>query len=107
MNVHKMYRYNYMKSDDLNGQALCLSITECLAEKVGGDERLVLAFFEVPSLMILDKINVNTLADLYGPETSDWKGKTIRLAPSTTSFLGETVKYIRICHERCDEIPID
>ena len=107
MNVHKMYRYNYMKSDDLNGQALCLSITECLAEKVVGDERLVLAFFEVPSLMILDKINVNTLADLYGPETSEWIGKTIRLAPSTTSFLGETVKYIRICHVRCDEIPFD
>ena len=102
-----MYRYNYMKSDDLNGQALCLSITECLAEKAEGDERLVLAFFEVPSLMIFDKINVNTLADLYGPETSEWKGKTIRLAPSTTSFLGEIVKNIRICHERCDEIPID
>ena len=107
MNVHKMYSYNYMKSDDLNGQALCLSITECLAEKAEGDERLVLAFFEVPSLMILDKINVNTLADLYGPETSEWIGKTIRLAPSTTSFLGETVKYIRICHVRCDEIPFD
>jgi hypothetical protein len=107
MNVHKMYRYNYMKSDDLNGQALCLSITECLAEKAGGDERLVLAFFEVPSLMILDKINVNTLADLYGPETSEWRGKVIKVTPSTTLFLGEIVKYIRICHERCDEIPID
>ena len=107
MNVHEMYRYNYMKSDDLNGQALCFSITECLAEKVGGDERLVLAFFEVPSLMILDKINVNTLADLYGPETSEWIGKTIRLAPSTTLFLGQVVKYVRICHERCDAIPID
>ena len=107
MNVHKMYRYNYMKSDDLNGQALYFSITECLAEKAEGDERLVLAFFEVPSLMILDKINVNTLADLYGPETSEWRGKVIKLAPSTTLFLGEIVKYIRICHERCDEIPID
>ena len=107
MNVHEMYRYNYMKSDDLNGQALCFSITECLAEKVGGDERLVLAFFEVPSLMILDKINVNTLADLYGPETSEWRGKVIKVTPSTTLFLGEIVKYLRICHERCDEIPID
>ena len=107
MNVHKMYRYNYMKSDDLNGQALCLSITECLAEKVGGDERLVLAFFEVPSLMILDRTNTNMLAELYGPETSEWIGKTIRLAPSTTLFLGQVVKYVRICHERCDAIPID
>jgi len=107
MNVHEMYRYNYMKSDDLNGQALCLSITECLAEKAEGDERLVLAFFEVPSLMILDKINVNTLADLYGPETKGWIGKVIKLAPSTTLFLGQVVKYVRICHERCDAIPID
>ena len=107
MNVHEMYRSDYMKSDDLNGQALCLSITECLAEKAGGDERLVLAFFEVPSLMILDRTNTNMLAELYGPETSEWGGKVIKLAPSTTLFLGEIVKYIRICHERCDEIPID
>ncbi len=107
MDYKEIYRSKFMKSDDLNGQALCLSITECLAEKAGGDERLVLAFFEVPSLMILDKINVNTLADLYGPETSEWRGKVIKVTPSTTLFLGEIVKYIRICHERCDEIPID
>ncbi|MBT7488500.1 MAG: hypothetical protein HN673_19215 [Rhodospirillales bacterium] len=107
MNVHEMYRSDYMKSDDLNGQALCLSITECLAEKAGGDERLVLAFFEVPSLMILDRTNTNMLAELYGPETSEWRGKVIKLAPSTTLFLGQVVKYIRICHERCDAIPID
>jgi hypothetical protein len=107
MNVLEMYRSNYMKSDSLNGQAFCFTITDCSAEKAGGDERLVLAFFEVPSLMILDKINVNTLADLYGPETSEWRGKVIKVTPSTTLFLGEIVKYVRICHERCDAIPID
>ena len=107
MNVHEMYRSNYMKSDSLNGQALYFSITECLAEKAEGDERLVLAFFEVPSLMILDRTNTNMLAELYGPETSEWRGKVIKLAPSTTLFLGQVVKYIRICHERCDAIPID
>ena len=57
--------------------------------------------------MILDRTNTNMLAELYGPETSEWGGKVIKLAPSTTLFLGEIVKYIRICHERCDEIPID
>ena len=108
MNVHEMYRSNYMKSDSLNGQAFCFTITDCSAEKVGeGEKRLVLAFLEVSSLMILDRTNTNMLAELYGPETSEWEGKVIKLAPSTTSFLGETVKYLRICHERCDEIPID
>jgi len=107
MNVHEMYRSNYMKSDSLNGQAFCFTITDCSAEKAEGDERLVLAFFEVSSLMILDRTNTNMLAELYGPETSEWGGKVIKLAPSTTLFLGEIVKYIRICHERCDEIPID
>ena len=108
MNVNEMYRSNYLTSDSLNGQAFCFTITDCSAEKVGESEkRLVLAFLEVSSLMILDKINVNTLADLYGPETSEWRGKVIKVTPSTTLFLGEIVKYIRICHERCDEIPID
>ena len=108
MNVLEMYRSNYMKSDDLNGQAFCFTITDCSAEKMGGGEkRLVLAFLEVSSLMILDRTNTNMLAELYGPETSEWIGKVIKLAPSTTLFLGEIVKYNRICHERCDEIPID
>jgi hypothetical protein len=108
MNVHKMYRYNYMKLDDLSGQAFCFTITDCSAEKVGeGEKRLVLAFLEVSSLMILDRTNTNMLAELYGPETSEWIGKVIKLAPSTTLFLGQVVKYVRICHERCDAIPID
>ena len=107
MNVHEMYRSNYMRSDSLNGQAFCFTITDCSAEKAEGDERLVLAFFEVSSLMILDRTNTNMLAELYGPETSEWIGKVIKLAPSTTLFLGQVVKYVRICHERCDAIPID
>jgi hypothetical protein len=107
MNVHEMYRSDYMKADSLNGQAFCFTITDCSAEKAEGDERLVLAFFEVSSLMILDRTNTNMLAELYGPETSEWIGKVIKLAPSTTLFLGQVVKYVRICHERCDAIPID
>ena len=103
-----MYRSSYLKSDDLNGQAFCFTITDCSAEKVGeGEKRLVLAFLEVSSLMILDRTNTNMLAELYGPETSEWRGKVIKLAPSTTLFLGQVVKYVRICHERCDAIPID
>jgi hypothetical protein len=107
MNVNEMYRSDYMKADSLNGQAFCFTITDCSAEKAEGDERLVLAFFEVSSLMILDRTNTNMLAELYGPETSEWIGKVIKLAPSTTLFLGQVVKYVRICHERCDAIPID
>ena len=108
MNVLEMYRSSYLKSDDLNGQAFCFTITDCSAEKVGeGEKRLVLAFLEVSSLMILDRTNTNMLAELYGPETSEWIGKVIKLAPSTTLFLGQVVKYVRICHERCDAIPID
>ena len=108
MNVLEMYRSNYMKSDSLNGQAFCFTITDCSTEKVGeGEKRLVLAFLEVSSLMILDRTNTNMLAELYGPETSEWIGKVIKLAPSTTLFLGQVVKYVRICHERCDAIPID
>ncbi len=107
MNVHEMYRSDYMRSDSFNGQAFCFTITDCSAEKAEGDERLVLAFFEVSSLMILDRTNTNMLAELYGPETSEWIGKVIKLAPSTTLFLGQVVKYVRICHERCDAIPID
>jgi hypothetical protein len=89
-----------MKADDLKGRTAKYTIVDCTAEVVGEDKRLVLAFSDNDRPLVLNKTNANSLAELYGPETSEWEGKAIKLVPSTTSFQGKMVKCIRISPEQ-------
>ena len=102
MNVNEIYRSSYMKADDLKGRTGKYTITACTAEKVGDDERLVLAFSENDRPLVLNKTNATTLAEIYGPETGEWEGKAIKLVPSTTSYQGKMVKCIRISPEKVE-----
>jgi hypothetical protein len=89
-----------MKADDLNGRTAKHTIVGCTAEVVGEDKKLVLAFSTDDMPLVLNKTNATTLAELYGPETSEWEGKAIKLVPSTTSYQGKMVKCIRISPEQ-------
>ena len=100
MNIKDIYRSTYMKADDLSGRTAKHTISGCTAEKVGEEEKLVLAFSDNDRPLVLNKTNANSLAELYGPETSEWEGKAIKLVPSTTSYQGKMVKCIRISPER-------
>ena len=100
MQYTDIYRSAYLKAEDLSGRTAKHTISGCTAEKVGEDERLVLAFSENDRPLVLNKTNANMLAELYGPETNAWEGKAIKLVPSTTSYQGQTVKCIRISPEQ-------
>ena len=89
-----------MKADDLGGRTAKHTISACKAEVVGEDKKLVLVFSNEDTSLVLNKTNATTLAELYGPETSEWEGKAIKLVPSTTSYQGKMVKCIRISPER-------
>jgi len=102
MNVNEIYRSSYMKADDLNDRTAKYTISACKAEVVGEDKKLVLAFSNNDMPLVLNKTNATTLAELYGPETSEWEGKAIKLVPSTTSYQGKMVKCIRISPEKVE-----
>ena len=91
-----------MKADDLKGRTAKRTISGCTAEVVGEDKKLVLAFSNKDMPLVLNKTNATTLAELYGPETSEWEGKVIKLVPSTTSYQGQMVKCIRISPEKVE-----
>ena len=91
-----------MKADDHNDRTAKYTISSCKAEVVGEDKKLVLAFSNNDMPLVLNKTNATTLAELYGPETSEWEGKAIKLVPSTTSFQGKMVKCIRISPEKVE-----
>ena len=91
-----------MKADDLSGRTAKHTISGCTAEKVGEEEKLVLAFSGNDRPLVLNKTNATTLAELYGPETGGWEGKAIKLIPSDTSYQGKMVKCIRISPEKVE-----
>jgi hypothetical protein len=102
MQYTDIYRSSYMKADDLKGRTAKHTISACKAEVVGEDKKLVLAFSNEDTPLVLNKTNATTLAELYGPETSEWEGKAIKLVPSTTPYQGKTLKCIRISPEKVE-----
>ena len=88
-----------MKSDDLNGRYATYTVSGCLAEDVGDNTKLVLAFSETDRPLVLNTTNATTMAELHGSETDSWEGKKVKLVPATTQYQGKLVKCTRISPE--------
>ena len=99
MDYKEIYRSKYMKADDLNGRSATYTVSGCIAEDVGDDRKLVLAFSETDKPLVLNKTNAQTMAELHGPETDGWASKQIKLVPATTQYQGKIVKCTRISPE--------
>jgi hypothetical protein len=99
MDYKEIYRSKYMKADDLNGRSATYTVSGCIAEDVGDDRKLVLAFSETDKPLVLNTTNATTMAELHGPETDGWEGKKVKLVPATTQFQGKLVKCTRISPE--------
>ena len=99
MDYKEIYRSKFMKADDLNGRSATYTVNGCTAEDVGDDTKLVLAFSEIDRPLVLNRTNVTTMAELFGPETDSWGGKKVKLLPATTQYQGKLVKCTRISPE--------
>jgi hypothetical protein len=99
MDYKEIYRSKYMKADDLNGRSATYTVSGCIAEDVGDDRKLVLAFSETDKPLVLNTTNATTMAELHGPETDGWEGKKVKLVPATTQYQGKLVKRTRISPE--------
>ena len=99
MDYKEIYRSKYMKADDLNGRSATYTVSGCIAEDVGDDRKLVLAFSETDKPLVLNTTNATTMAELHGPETDEWEGEKVKLVPATTQYQGKLVKCTRISPE--------
>lgn len=96
MKLSEAFPSNFLKSEDLNGRDVMLTIQSASMEKVGNDNRLVLTFNGTQKSMICNKTNANRIAFLYGDETDDWRGKQIIVTSEFVEFQGRTVKGLRV-----------
>lgn len=93
---------------DVKGKPTTISavISGVRQVEVGQDKetRWALTFKGTERKLTLNKTNLGTLIDQFGPETDDWTGKAISLVGTTTEYQGKRVKAIRIA-EPVDNAP--
>jgi len=100
MNINETFPSKYLKSHDLKGQAVPVTIEGVSVEELGeGDEKTtkpVLYFQGKEKGLALNKTNAKMIAESYGDETDDWAGKPLEVYPDKTPFRGEIVDCIRV-----------
>jgi hypothetical protein len=97
MNVHDLFPSKYLKASDFQGQDVTLMMVTVAVEDIGdGENRPLLRFDGAKKGLLLNRTNARTIAELYGAETNDWRGRHVTLFPTTTDFRGASVDCIRV-----------
>jgi hypothetical protein len=104
MQILKFYPSKYIRPDDLNDEQ-GLTIRECQAEEINGEQKPVLGFQEIDKGLVLNRTNVETIADRYGYETDNWRSKSIVLYRTKVEFRGKRVPAIRVRFPSAPEPP--
>ena len=100
MDINDAFPSKYIKCADLKGHLVSVVIESVSIEEVGSkdkpEQKPVMFFVGKEKGMTMNKTNAMVIADMFGPETNGWMGKTITLRPDKTQFKGDIVDCIRI-----------
>ena len=100
MNIDNEFPSKYLKSADLDGEAIKVKIKEVVKEMLktqkGEEEKLAIYFVGAKKGMILNKTNAYTIKTAYGPDTDDWIGQTIELFAMPVEYQGRMVDGLRV-----------
>lgn len=96
-----MFPSLYLGAADLKGKDVTLVIEriqkEDLSRQGGKKERKpVVSFRKTGKMLVLNKTNAASIAELYGNAAGEWVGKAITLYPTRTSMGPKQVDCIRI-----------
>lgn len=106
--VDLMFPNRYLKSGDLKGKDVPLTISKVEMEELtrtDGNEELkpVVHFAEMENrsgddkkVLVLGKTTSRQIASLHGKRTADWRGKKITLYPTMVKAWGKMVEAIRV-----------
>jgi hypothetical protein len=100
MRIGSAFPSDYLKSDDLNGREVLVTIKDCKMQELGQgkdkEEKAVLYFQGKEKGMVLNKTNAGVLSDAFGDETDDWKGEEVILFAKEVEFQGKPTMGLRI-----------
>lgn len=92
---------SYLKTEDLQGRRIPVTITKVVIEQVGdeekGERKLVAYFHGANKTLVLNKTKCEALTHITGTDDFTlWRGARIVLAPGTTMYQGRTVGCVNI-----------
>lgn len=96
MKISDAYPSAYIKAADLQGRAITVTISDCRLEHFDDESKPLLLFVGASKGLLLNKTNAGTLADAFGDETDDWRGRVVELYPARVMFGGRMVDAIRL-----------
>lgn len=88
----KYTKSKWLKGGDLQlGRAVAVTIAKCWEQRFEqtGETKVALAFDELDQSMALNKTQVLTLIELYGPDPRAWVGQRIQLLPIPSNYQGK------------------
>jgi len=82
-----------MKASDVEGDVLT-RVTGMREADLNGEDKLVLVTEEGD--IVMNKTNLTSLADAFGPESDNWVGQAIFIRSEKTNFSGKRVDCLRV-----------
>ncbi len=91
----------YIGAADLKGRDVSLTIANINIEELmmqGGrkSKKVVIWFEKTEKMMVCNKTNATTIAEIHGTEMKTWIGKRITLYPTTAKLGKKTVPAVRV-----------
>lgn len=95
-----MFPSKWLSAADLPDDGVVVQIIGIDQERVGqgqdAEDKWILSFKGAKKGLVLNKVNTNIIAKLYGDDTDEWEGKLIHLYPTETEYQGKMVDCIRV-----------
>jgi hypothetical protein len=97
MDINNLFPASFLKAADLQGQPRTATIESCTPEPIGeGENKPVLRFTGIPKGLVLNRTNATVIANVFGNETDNWRGRQITLFSMPVSYQGRMVDGIRV-----------
>lgn len=102
MKLKEAFPSDYLKADDVSGVGEVYIMGEVKMQEFTDPEtketedKPVLSFHDQEKTLILNKTNWNRIAELYGDESKNWNGKTIKLRLEKVEAFGKSQDAIRV-----------
>ena len=84
----------YVKDKKLAGKPL--TITDSRLETLKEKDKVLLAFAEADKELVLNKSNAGILAESFGDDYTQWKGRKLLLVVTKVPYQGQSVDSIQV-----------
>lgn len=97
-NVNQMFPSKWLSAPDIGQAKPVVTISNITFEQINQNEpqKMVLHFQGKNKGMVMNKTNAMNVAQIYGPETDAWIGKSVTLYTTFVDYQGKSTLALRI-----------